>query len=139
MADGLWFDKELGLVIIEFKSGTINNEEKRRLKLQLYESILIVIPEIIANRLKINITFRDIWNLNKCFVIIYNSQRHYLYSKNSSIHAHLKKTTYLNKKSLSFNTDYILKSKLFDKIFIWSEHEFQQRLEDFRKRKLFPN
>lgn len=91
MADGLWFDKELGLVIIEFKSGEINDNEKHRLKLQLYESILFVIPEIISNRLKINVTFRDIWNLNKCFIIVYNSEKHILYSKNFSVHAHIKK------------------------------------------------
>lgn len=141
VADGLWFDKELGLVIIEFKSGEINDNEKHRLKLQLYESILFVIPEIISNRLKINVTFRDTWDLNKCFIIVYNSEKHILYSKNFSVHAHIKKKSQLNsdKKSLTLNTDYILKSKLFDKIFVWSEHEFQQRLDVFRKRKLFPN
>ncbi|NSW92528.1 MAG: hypothetical protein HPY74_18050 [Firmicutes bacterium] len=127
-ADALWFDNHLGVIITEFKSGKLDSDEKRRLRLQLFESIFIILPEII-NKFGVNISLKDICDLKKVCIIVYDVDR-YQDLKSQNIAKHIDVLSH-------FNLEH-LKGKVYDTILPFEKEEFINRLETFRNQKLSP-
>lgn len=128
VADDLWFDNVHGVIIVEFKNGNLDGDEKRRLRLQALESILIILPEIMM-KCGIEVKMKDICDLREIFIVVYNID-HYSELKSNKIARHLKALSL-------FNLSHLEKT-VYDKVLPYDKEEFIEVLENFKGQKACP-
>jgi hypothetical protein len=107
--------KEKGIIFVEFKGGKVENISWNEVKLKAIEGGFVVLNEIVS-RVKNDLKPRDIFNLNKYFILVYSTGGRDI----EFIKGHIKKLEAVITRygKLFFKDVFVISSEVFEKKFV---------------------